>query len=90
MKNKGIRRVEFKDGCVIEGTYPKNEFSSTFIGTVRIEELGECSFRDVKNELSCRVEFGKVKKHPSDYFESVVFKGEKAVSKVFGTYCGYI
>ena len=82
--------MEFKDGTIIEGTYPTNEFSATFIGTSRIEELGVCEFKDAKNELFCRIEFGKVKKRPSDYFDSSIMHGEKAISKVFGTYCGFI
>lgn len=53
LKNKGKRKVEFKDGGVIEGTYPTNEFSATFIGTSRIEEIGECKFEDSQNGLTC-------------------------------------
>lgn len=31
-----------------------------------------------------------MKKKPSDYFESIIIQGEKAVCKAYGTYCGYI
>ena len=31
-----------------------------------------------------------MKKKPSDYFKSDIFVGEKALSKINGSYCGYV
>lgn len=45
---------------------------------------------DEKNDIFCNIEFDKVRKRPTDYFESVLVVNGKASEKVFGTYCGYI
>ena len=60
------------------------------MGTSRIEEAGECEIVDRKNGYKLVVEFGKVKKKSTDYFKSFITKDGKAVSEVFGTYCGFI
>lgn len=76
-------------GC-IQSNYAANEFSATFIGTSRIEEVGSCLFEDKENGLNCSIKFDKVRKRPSDYFATEILARGEAVSKVFGTYCGYI
>jgi hypothetical protein len=40
--------------------------------------------------LKAEITFGKVKKKPTDYFDSTIFAKGKAVSKFSGSYCGFI
>ena len=60
------------------------------MGTLRSEATDSVYFKDVKNDLKAEIVFGKVKKKPTDYFESAIYKGGKSVCKFDGTYCGYI
>lgn len=55
IRNKGKRKFEFKDGTVIETNYSTNEFSGTFFGTSRVEELHSFVMEDKKNEIRCEI-----------------------------------
>lgn len=47
-------------------------------------------YSDEKNGFSCEIKFGDVKKKPTDYFKGEILINGKVVSKVSGTYLGYI
>ncbi len=39
------------------------------MGTMKHETLGEIVFKDTQKNISAFLQFGKVKKKPTDYFE---------------------
>jgi hypothetical protein len=45
---------------------------------------------DEKNEISCDIKFGKIKKKPTDFFAGEITRKGKAVSKFDGSYCGFL
>ena len=45
---------------------------------------------DEDNKIECTVAFGKQKNKPQDYFETAIMKDGKPVSKIIGTYLGWI
>lgn len=90
LKNIGKRKFVFKDGTTITASYPTGVFSSTFIGTSRIEETKSCLIEDEKNKLSLNINFGKEKKRPSDFFSSEILREGIPIEKFYGTYLGYI
>lgn len=47
-------------------------------------------FTDEANEISVTVEFGKVKKKPSDFFAGKISVKGQEVSTISGTYLGFI
>lgn len=48
------------------------------------------AFTDEKNGLEIKIEFGKVKKRPSDYFAGKIYKSGNEIGVIEGTYLGYI
>jgi len=60
------------------------------IGTLTHELVGEMTFKDEQNQISCNIELGSWKKKPSDYFEAAINVKGKPVSRVQGTYLGWI
>ena len=60
--NKGIRRVEFYDGTIIEYDIPQEIFSNSFWGTLRQETVGNIHYKDLKNGYECVVSLGSLKK----------------------------
>ena len=52
--------------------------------------MANFSIVDTKNQIECQIKFGKQKKRPSDYIQTSVQIGEKKLSFVEGTYCGYL
>ena len=80
----------FKDGAKIEADYPIGEYVSTMFGDLRCEEKGKCTIKDVKNKIECTIEYGKIKKKASDYFDSVMYIDGHPKHKIYGTYCGHI
>lgn len=88
--NKGKRTVVFQDGQKINFDFPNELYSGTLMGTLKQESVGKMIFTDEKNGLYCEIKFGDVKKKPTDYFQGDILQNGKAISKVYGTYLGYI
>lgn len=65
-------------------------YSGVFIGSLRSEAVDTITFEDKKYELKAEITFGKVKKKPTDYFDSAIYAKGKAVCKFSGSYCGFI
>jgi len=61
-----------------------------FLGSLRSETVGTIEFLDGINELKSTIQFGKVKKKPSDYFEGSITHRDKKVCSVAGSYLGYL
>jgi len=57
---------------------------------MRHETIGYINFIDHANSLKCIVRFGNDKKKPSDYVDGIILRDESPVSRMEGTYLGYI
>lgn len=57
---------------------------------MRHETIGYLEFEDKANNLKCIVRFGNNKKKPSDYVDGVILRNDNPVSRMEGTYLGYI
>ncbi|CAG9320769.1 KES1_4 [Blepharisma stoltei] len=89
--NSGKKTVSFKDGTVITVNFPSDIFQNTFIMTIRHEIIGKMVFVDKKNNLECIVKIGLDANNPTDYFDGmIVEEGKRIVSKLKGTYMGYM
>ena len=62
LANKGKRLFEFKDGTVIETTFAKEIYGGVFLGSLRSEASGSFTLKDEKNDISCEIKYGKMKK----------------------------
>ena len=60
------------------------------MGSLRSEAVDTITFQDKKYDLKADITFGKMKKKPSDYFESTIYQNGKPVSTFGGTYVGYL
>lgn len=69
LRNTGHRTVTFNDGQEITYNFGEENYSGTFMGTMKIESKGTLEFIDKINGLVGTVILGKVKKKPTDYFE---------------------
>ncbi|KAL4471196.1 hypothetical protein ABPG72_007563 [Tetrahymena utriculariae] len=90
LKNTGSRTVIFKDGQKITYNFGEENYSGTFIGTLKLESKGTLTFVDQKNSLVGTVVIGKVKKKPTDYLEGQITQNGQIVSQISGSYMGYI
>jgi len=90
VKNKGKRTVEFADGQSITWNYCEESFNNTFFGTIRQESTGTITFKDQKNGFELALKLDSVKKKPSDYFQAEIKLKNISVSKVYGSFCGFI
>ena len=57
---------------------------------MRHESLGVLNFIDTKNNIEASVVFGKVKKKPTDYVEGEIKLNGQVVSKIYGSYLGFL
>jgi len=88
---KGWRKAEFHNPeQEIHNTFPNETYDGTFWGTCVHETLGTMEFNDKKNQISCELRFGKVKKRPTDYIEGEIKVNGQIVSRISGTYLGWI
>lgn len=91
MTTKAWRKIHFKDNNqTIHNTFPNESYGGTLFGQTVHETIGSMEFVDEENKIRCHIEFGKVKKRPSDYIEGSIFVNEKPVSQIRGTYMGII
>jgi len=88
---KAWRKVNFKDNNqTIHNTIPNELIDGVFLGTTVHETTGNMEFKDEENGIYCEIQFGKIKKKPSDYFEGIITVNGEAVSKISGSYLGFI
>ena len=89
--NQGKRKVEFKDGTIIDFDYIQDEYSNTFWGTMRHENVGEIHWK-VNDGLECTCKFGgNDKSELSDYFIGEIKDKEgKILSRISGSYLSHI
>lgn len=60
------------------------------MGQLRTESLGTLDCIDEQNHIVSNIIVGKEKKKPTDYLSGDIKINGKVVSKVYGTYLGYI
>jgi len=91
LTTKAWRKINFKDNNqTIHSTLPNEAIGGTLLGTTVHESVGNMEFKDEENGIYCNIHFGKVKGKPSDYFDGVVTVNNEPVSKIFGSYLGFI
>ena len=92
LTNSGKRCVEFKDGTRIEFDYCQDQYSNTFMGTFRHENVGDMHWKDVTHGLTAYMKLGGNEEHKlSDYFDGEIKdKDGKVVSKFTGSYLSHI
>ena len=90
MTNVGKRAVDV-NGSHIEFNYCVDQYSNTFWGAFRHENIGEMHFKDTKNDLSADFVMGNVSGKTSDYFEGeIVDKDGNTKSQFKGSYLSYL
>jgi hypothetical protein len=88
--NYGKKVFSFKDGHIISQNCGEDLFGGTFFGTLRHDCQGEYVFKDHNYGNVATVKFG-VKNKPTDYFEgSIVDSKGGLISKIYGTWIGYM
>ena len=60
------------------------------MGTMQTETIGTITFNDFKNNIKAELTIGKVKKKPSDYFEGNIKLNNNIISKIYGSYMGFV
>ena len=91
VKQEGKKVVEFGDGTVIEFTPLQDVFNNTLFGTMNHMCTGTMTFTDQKNNIHATYTIGGAgKKYAKDYFKGEIKANGEVVSRVFGSYMGYI
>ena len=87
----GTKVIVFKsDGAEIKYNGPNDNFANFLWGTLIHNLTGTCNFVDEKNGIEASYTFGSVKKKPKDYFEGEIKQHGKVVSKLYGSFMGYV
>ena len=80
-----------KDGAKIKYNAPDDNFANALFGTLIHNLCGVCKFTDEKNGIEAQYNIGGAgRKYPKDYFVGEIKQHGKVVSKMFGSYMGYI
>ena len=92
LTNTGKRCVDFKDGTHIDFDYCQDQYSNTFYGTFRHENIGDVHWNDVTHELKAEMSLGgSAKSALSDYFEGTIKdKDGNVLSNFTGSYLSHI
>jgi hypothetical protein len=90
LKNKGSRHIKFKDGHTVSYNFAKEVYSGSFLGAMTVESKGVIVFNDVANNIVAEISINSVKKRPTDYLSGTIKVNGKEVSKIYGTYMGFI
>ena len=92
LTNTGKRCIDFKDGTHIDFNYCQDQYSNTFTGIFRHENIGNVIWDDVTHELKAEMVLGgSAKSALSDYFEGTIKdKDGKVLSNFTGSYLSHI
>jgi hypothetical protein len=92
LTNTGKRCVDFKDGTHIDFNYCQDQYSNTFYGNFRHENLGEIYWNDVTHGLKAKINLGGCAKTAlSDYFEGdIEDKDGKVLCTISGSFLSHI
>ena len=86
----GGKIITFKDGGRITYTPHQDKFLNSLWGTLIHLITGDCEFTDEANGITASYSIGGAKGYGKDYFVGEIKQHGKVVSKLFGTYMGYI
>ena len=92
LTNTGKRCVEFKDGTHIDFNYCQDQYSNTFWGNFRHENIGDVYWNDVTHEIKAEMSLGgSAASRLSDYFEGkITDKDGNILSTFTGSYLSHI
>ena len=90
LKNRGRRVIQFKDGSTVEYNFGAEEYCGSFWGPMKVEVKGKLLFTDKTNNITAEMEFDNVRWKATDYFSGDIRKNGHRVSKIYGSYMGYI
>ena len=90
LTNVGKRAVDVK-GAHIEFNYCVDQYSNTFWGAFRHENIGEMHFKDTTNGLCADFVMGNVNGKTSDYFQGEIVDADGNTKSTFrGSYLSYL
>ena len=90
---KGKKEVFFNDGSKVTFTPPPDAFKNTLWGGALVHQItGRVEFEDATNGVTAYYEIGNggVKNNPKDYLKGEILRNGESVSKIFGSYMGYV
>ena len=92
LTNTGKRCIDFKDGTHIDFNYCQDQYSNTFWGNFRHENIGNVEWKDTTHNISASMSLGgSAKSSLSDYFEGkIVDKDGNILSTFTGSYLSHI
>ena len=85
---KGGKTIIFKNGAKIKYTPHQDKFHNSLWGTLVHCLTGTCDFTDEENGVTAQYTIGT--KKGRDYFTGEIKKDGEVVSRLSGTYMGYI
>jgi hypothetical protein len=92
LTNTGKRCVDFKDGTHIDFNYCNDQYSNTFYGILRDENIGDVEWNDVTHGITAKMSLGgSAKSALSDYFEGEIKdKDDNVLCSFTGSYLSHI
>ena len=92
LTNTGKRCVDFKDGTHIDFNYCNDQYSNTFYGILRDENIGDVEWNDVTHGIKAKMSLGgSAKSALSDYFEGEIKdKDNNVLCSFTGSYLSHI
>ena len=92
LTNTGKRCVDFKDGTHIDFNYCNDQYSNTFYGILRDENIGDMKWEDTTHGIIAEMSLGgSAKSALSDYFDGEIKDKEgKVLSSFTGSYLSHI
>jgi hypothetical protein len=92
LTNTGKRCIDFKDGTHIDFNYCQDQYSNTFWGNFRHENIGNVYWNDTTHGINATMELGgSAKSRLSDFFDGkIVDKDGKVLSTFTGSYLSHI
>ena len=92
LTNTGKRCVDFKDGTHIDFNYCQDQYTNTFWGNFRHENIGNVYWNDTTHGINATMELGgSAKSRLSDFFDGkIVDKDGKVLSTFTGSYLSHI
>lgn len=86
----GFKQINFSDGSSIHYTNQDDIFGNTLLGVMHHQLIGTVKFTDERNGITAELSIGNERGKPRDYFSGAIFRDGSVVSKLTGTYMGYV
>lgn len=88
----GSKVIWFRsDGASIKYNGPNDNFQNFLWGTLIHNLTGTCNFVDEMHGIEASYTFGTAgRKYPRDYFTGEIKRDGEVVSKIFGSFMGYV